>query len=243
MNQTEAKERLANLGAVITNDHFVYTSGRHGSAYVAKDTLSPHPNEIRLFGRAIAENFLQSGIEVVAGPAVASIPLVQWTAHWLGELGGREILAVYAEQREEVVCAALDEPLKIGANITLMRGQKLIKRISGFVLNRGYDKLVKGKRVLVVDDILTTGGSAKSVVDAVRNAGGEPVAVAAICNRGGVTPDKVGNVQEVFAVLDVTLESWAADANEPCPLCAAGKPINTTFGHGKQFLEALAARK
>lgn len=152
MTQDQAKIRLAQLGAVLTNNHFVYTSGRHGSVYVAKDMISPHPTDICAFGKAIAQKFLGQGIGVIAGPAVASIPLVQWTAHWLGKLDGNEVLAVYAE-----------------------REKSAIPREPKFALGRGYDKLAKGRRVLVVDDILTTGGSAESVVEAVRAAGGYPL--------------------------------------------------------------------
>ena len=48
---------------------------------------------------------------------------------------------------------------------------------------RGYDKIVKGKNVLVVEDAPTTGGSAKKVVDIVNNVGGKVVAVTVMVNK------------------------------------------------------------
>src|SRR5262249_57456803 len=49
----------------------------------------------------------------------------------------------------------------------------------GLALRRGYDHLVAGRRVLVVEDIITTGGSVKQAVAAVRAASGEVVMAAA----------------------------------------------------------------
>ena len=43
--QHNALRVLGHVGAVLTNDHFVYTSGKHGSAYVNKDAIYPHTNE------------------------------------------------------------------------------------------------------------------------------------------------------------------------------------------------------
>ena len=76
-----------------------------------------------------------------------------------------------------------------------------------FVLNRGYAEHVRGKRVLVVDDILTTGGSVEAVVRAVLEAGGIVVGVAVLVNRGGVTAETIG-VAQLYALANVSLESW-----------------------------------
>jgi orotate phosphoribosyltransferase len=103
-----------------------------------------------------------------------------------------------------------------------------------FILKRGFDKLVTNKRVLVVEDILNTGGSVASVIRAVQDAGGTVVAVAAICNRGGVTADQL-QVPQLVSLVNVTMESWEA---KDCPLCRDNVPINTKVGHGAQFLAA-----
>lgn len=77
------------------------------------------------------------------------------------------------------------------------------------------------ERVLVVEDIVTTGGSAREVVDAVREAGGEPVAVGALIDRGDpVRPPDLGVPLKALVRLDVT--SWEESG---CPLCAAGEPL------------------
>jgi orotate phosphoribosyltransferase len=101
------------------------------------------------------------------------------------------------------------------------------------IFRRGYDALVAGRRVLVVEDILTTGGSARTVVQAVEKAGGTVVGVAALCNRGGVTADLLGSPQ-LYSLASVPLESWSA---EECPLCASGVPVNTRLGKGAAFVK------
>ena len=102
-----------------------------------------------------------------------------------------------------------------------------------FVIKRGYDRLVSARRVLVVEDVLTTGGSAEKTVESVRAANGIVVGLAALCNRGGVTPQMVGNVPKMFALASVTLETWS---EAECPLCAQGIPVNVSVGHGKEFM-------
>src|SRR3990167_10982176 len=100
MDEKRILELLAEVGAVITDSHIVYTSGKHGSAYVNKDAVYPHTKEISGLCHALAEHFLRSGVEVVVGPALGGIILSQWTAHHLSELSGREIFGVYDEKLE-----------------------------------------------------------------------------------------------------------------------------------------------
>jgi orotate phosphoribosyltransferase len=199
---------LARVGALITGDHLIYTSGRHGSSYVNKDALYPHTAATSQVCAGIARRFAEAGVEVVAGPTVGGVIMAQWTAHHLAALTGREVLAVYAEE----------EVGEGGARRRLFR--------------RGYDTLVAGRRVLVVEDILTTGGSVRLVVEAVAAAGGTVVGVGALCNRGGVSAEAIG-APELFSLSTVPMESFAA---EECPLCAAGVPVNTRVGKGAAFV-------
>ena len=104
----------------------------------------------------------------------------------------------------------------------------------GMALRRGYDRLVRGRRVLVVEDVVNTGGSVQQAIAAVRVAGGEVVAVAALCNRGGVTAEALG-VPVLQALLEVRLDSWPA---AECPLCRDGVPVNLDVGKGWEFVAA-----
>lgn len=219
MKEEEVLQLLDKVGAVITNSHIVYTSGMHGTAYINKDAVYPHTAETSRLCRAIAERFADYGVEVVIAPAIGGVILSQWTAHHLTELTGREVLGVYAEKR----AISATEPGK------LIR----VPPDDTFVLKRGYDKLVAGKNVLVVEDVLTTGGSAKRVVEATRALGGKVIGLGVLCNRGGIRPQDVADVPELFALVNVELDAWdKAD----CPLCAEDISINTDVGKGKEFL-------
>lgn len=197
---------LTKAGAIIKDGHIVYTSGKHGSAYVNKDALYPHTKDTSKLCREIAKQFADDNVEVVVAPAIGGVILSQWVAYHLSQMTGREILGVYAEKTDSG-----DE----------------------FVIKRGYDKLIKGKNVLVVEDILTTGGSVKKVIEVVRSLGGKVIGLGAICNRGKVTPQDVADPGKMFALVNIELDMWdEAD----CPLCARGYPINTDVGKGREYL-------
>jgi orotate phosphoribosyltransferase len=84
-----------------------------------------------------------------------------------------------------------------------------------------------------VEDVLTTGGSAKKVVEATRALGGNIVGLGVLCNRGGITPEDVANPPKLFALVNIKLDAW--DETE-CPLCAQSVPINTDVGKGREYL-------
>ncbi len=214
MMKKTAGEILGEVGAIITGSHIVYTSGRHGRDYVNKDAVYPHTAIISDLCRNIAAQFVGYGPEVVVAPAIGGVILSQWVAHHLShllEVSIQDILAVYAEKADD----------------------------GSFVIKRGYDKLVKGKRVLVVEDILNTGGSVKKVVEAVRFIGGDVIGLGALCNRGGVTPKDVGDVPRLITLANVSMDSWAEDE---CPMCAQQIPINIDVGKGREFLARQKAK-
>ena len=80
---------------------------------------------------------------------------------------------------------------------------------TGFVLRRGF-QVAPGERIMVVEDIVTTGGSALKVIDTVRASGGEVVGVGLLCDRSGGAVDF--GVPIVEALLQLHIESYAADA-------------------------------
>jgi orotate phosphoribosyltransferase len=93
------------------------------------------------------------------------------------------------------------------------------ERVDGVLtLRRGFT-LAPADHVLVVEDVLTTGGSTRETMEVARLAGGHVVGAAAIVDRSGGT-----------AAFDVPFESLlpmavTAHAPESCPLCAQGLPV------------------
>lgn len=196
---------LTRLGAVIIDRHFVYTTGKHGSAYINKDAVYPHTVETSHLCETIAAHFKDRDVQTVIAPAVGAVILSQWVAFHLTQQKGRTVAGVYAEKAGD----------------------------TSFTIQRGYDQFVTDRDVLIVEDVLNTGGSARKVVDAVRAISGRVHAVAALCNRGCVTPHDLGDVPELFALADVQLDAWD---EAQCPLCRQGVPINTTVGKGREYL-------
>ncbi len=86
---------------------------------------------------------------------------------------------------------------------------------------RGFE-LGAGKRVLVVDDVLTTGGSIREVIEAVRAQGAEVAGVGVLVDR---TNGKIDFGVPFFACLSVEVASWARDE---CELCRQGVPLVIT---------------
>lgn len=82
---------------------------------------------------------------------------------------------------------------------------------------RGFSVPV-GARVLVVEDVVTTGGSVAEVIELVREAGGEPVAVTSIIDRGGPKAFDV----PLHPLLRLKVDSWEPDS---CAMCVAGVPL------------------
>ncbi len=204
---------LKSVGAIMTDSHFVGTSGRHMPAYINKDALTSHTKHTSDVGKLFAEKFKNKNIEVVVAPAVAGIPLSQWTAFHLGKLYKKEVLSVFTEK-------ALNQ-----------NGEE------DQIFKRGYDALVKGKRVLVVEDITTTGSSIKKVIESVKNAGGKVVAASVMINRDPklVNSKSVGVPFSSLGVFQVP-----SYEESDCPLCKKDIPINTKLGHGKKFLSSVA---
>jgi orotate phosphoribosyltransferase len=83
-------------------------------------------------------------------------------------------------------------------------------------LRRGF-ALPAGTPVVVVEDVITTGGSTREVIEAVRGREGRVLAAGSLVDRSGGTAD-VGVPQA--SLLHVEVPTWAA---ADCPLCAEGQ--------------------
>ena len=99
----------------------------------------------------------------------------------------------------------------------------------GMVLRRGFE-IAQGEKVIVCEDIITTGGSALKASRVIESLGGEVVAFASLANRGfckrvggndtAKTECKLPKEIPLFALDDFTFEMYAP---EDCPLCKEGK--------------------
>jgi orotate phosphoribosyltransferase len=141
-------------------------------------------------------------------------------AFYGAEIVGELIRAGLANGIESVASPAIGG-LVIGFAVAQALGVPFLwtERQNGeMTLRRGFT-LSKGERILVVEDVITTGGSTRECIAALEANGGKVVAAASIIDRSNGTAD-VGVPRIALVSLDVP--SYAADT---CPMCASGTTL------------------
>jgi orotate phosphoribosyltransferase len=124
------------------------------------------------------------------------------------------------ERRFDCVAAPAVGGIIIGFAVAQALGVKFIfseRQGGAMVFRRGFE-IPEGARVLVVEDVVTTGGSVAEVIELVRSAGGEPVVVTSLIDRGGPKAFDLALV----SLLRLEVESWDP---ESCGLCSENVPL------------------
>jgi orotate phosphoribosyltransferase len=132
---------------------------------------------------------------------------------------GSAIAQKFREQGIETVASPAIGGLIIGYEVARNLGARFIwtEREQGqMTLRRGFT-VRAGERVLVVEDVITTGGSTRETIDALKSHGAEIVAAASIIDRSGGNAD-VGVPRLSLATLNVP-----AATPEDCDACARGE--------------------
>ena len=133
---------------------------------------------------------------------------------------GRAIAERFRGEGVETVAAPAIGGIVIGWEVARALGARSVwtEREAGrMTLRRGFT-VGRGESVLVVEDVVTTGGSTRETADALREEGARVVGAASIIDRSGGRAD-VGVPRFALATLDVPTYAPAA-----CPLCARGLP-------------------
>ena len=202
------RERLA-MDEVIKEGHFKLTSGRHSRVYINKDDIYSNESLFRTVVNMMCTAIvLDYGyFDIITGPAIAGAVLAAPISLNLGKP------FVYPEKkmelsRESYMCHG--EPHFYNNIVS-----------TGMEFRRGYDKKLKGKRVVIVEDIITTGKSVNQTIDAIKECGGTVDKIFAIWNRTGAffSPPTDG---DVISLINEYVESW--DEKE-CELCKEGIPL------------------
>lgn len=188
--------------------HFVFSSSKHGDAYLNKDLIYAHPALFTELARMLASLCSMSRPQIIVGASMGGALLANRVASVFYEAGFSNILSAYAEE--------------------IMIEKEKIR-----VFRREYDKLIESKRVLVVEDIGTSGDTTRKVVRAVRLIGGEVTGIGVVWNRGEVDLSdlKVPLVRYLVKKIVGMLYS-----ESECPMCKEGMPINTSVGEGEEFV-------
>lgn len=170
--------------------HFLLKSGRHSDRYLEKFAVLQHPTYAVEIGRRLAATLAPYDPGLVVGPTTGGVLLSFETARQLEPLLGHPVRGIFAEPT--------------GAGIRALR--------------RGW-AVANEDRVVLVDDILTTGASLVETVAAVQAQGASPLAAVVIVDRSTEAVD-VGCA--LHALGRIEIDSWAPDA---CPRCADGQPL------------------
>jgi orotate phosphoribosyltransferase len=104
------------------------------------------------------------------------------------------------------------------------------ERVDGSMTLRRAQALDPGERVLIVEDVVTTGGSAAEVLELARAAHATVVGVACLVDRTTAQPPF-----RLHSLVRIEARDWAPEA---CPLCAAGEPLTSP---GSRFLASGGA--
>ncbi len=133
----------------------------------------------------------------------------------------QELARRFEDQNVELVIGPMTGGILLAHEVGKALGTRAIftERENGkMTLRRGF-RIEKGQRVLIVEDIVTTGGSVREVVDVVNEAGGEIVGVGLLVNRSGGKADFGVPNEKVQALLNLTVPTFRPDN---CPLCQDG---------------------
>jgi len=145
-----------------------------------------------------------------------------------------QLCAAMAEKFKDAEIETVVGPVTGGILLAHETGKSLgtraifTERVDGKMTFRRGFSLREGERVLIVEDIVTTGGSIKEVIEVVKAAGAVPVAVSMLVDRSGGKAD-FGDVPST-ALLTMDVETYSPDT---CPLCAKGVPMTKRGRTGK----------
>lgn len=146
----------------------------------------------------------------------------------------KELAARFADQKVDTVLGPMTGGILLAHEVGKALGTRAIftERENGkMTLRRGF-KLAPEERVLIVEDIVTTGGSVREVVDVVKAAEADIVGVGLLVDRSGGRADFGVPNEKVQALLKLDVQTYAS---EDCPLCQEGTPLTE---RGSKHLKA-----
>jgi orotate phosphoribosyltransferase len=201
-------EELFRRSGALTEGHFQLKSGRHSERYL--------------------EKFL-----VLQDPAATSELCGYWAAAYR-RADGRPTVDVVAGPTTGGVILAFETARQLGVRGIFAEEVAGVDGAKRREFRRGF-RIEPGERVVLVDDILTTGGSLLAMLPAVEAAGGEILSCHVLVDRSGglatLTSPETGRVYPLSAL-------WTLDVptHEPgpatCPRCRDGTPLQTPGSSG-----------
>jgi orotate phosphoribosyltransferase len=205
-------EILRRTGAYRTGDHFLLPSGHHAPEFIDKALVTTEPSFTEGLGDVIAKHFAPWPADIILSTGPGALILAHCVAR---VLPSRPIL-VYATK------GFTEQGRRV----------RLPDEFTRFV--------VRGSKVLVVEDLITTGETIRLLIQMVEAAGGSVVGIGCLWQRA----TKVDLGTDVFSLVNRDFPTYEPAS---CPLCARGLPLNVEFARAEppveEPLEAPRARR
>ena len=184
----DAAIRIFEEVGAIRHGHFELTSGLHSATYVQCALVLQYPKYAEQLGRALAAEFMDMRVDCVASPALGGVIIGHEVARAIPPgPGGKPVRAIFVERDS----------------------------LGVLTLRRGF-QVAPDERVLVVEDVWTTGGSTCETIRVLEEAGARVIAAGALVDRSG---GRIELPVRTEALIDLKIDSY--DASE-CPLCRDG---------------------
>ncbi|MGD9680257.1 MAG: orotate phosphoribosyltransferase [Candidatus Obscuribacterales bacterium] len=196
--------------------HFLLTSGKHSNEYMQCQKVMQYPRLGNFLAELLIGKVIEAGIhpEVVVGPAMGAIHWEVFVAQALERHNLKESGTMSGYFLDiDTVCDALPGNITDGMTRAVF-AEKIVGE-NTFEIRRGVE-LARGQKVLVVEDVTTTGGSSRRVLELLNEMGCEPVAVGAVVDRSG---SRITYDTPFIKLLTVDLATY--DKKE-CPMCKTG---------------------
>jgi orotate phosphoribosyltransferase len=199
MDNKKINSILEKTGA-LKRGHFKLSSGLHSEYYLQCALVLQHSEYAEFLGKELAKKLKGLRIDAVISPAVGGLIIGHEVARALKKR------AIFAER----VAPPLSTAKRCFGN----------QQGAGFTLRRGFE-IRPGEKILVVEDVVTTGKSSLEVGNMVESMGANIAGYAAICDRSS----KRINFEKAFYNL-IRFE-FKTYSPEVCPLCHKKVPVDT----------------
>ncbi len=200
MTENEIKELFLKTNAFLEG-HFLLSSGLHSPYYIQCAKVLQYPFYAEKLCKALIKKIKSHDIDidVVIGPALGAVIVSYECAYQASKAYSKHIRGIFAERDKQD-----NDKLK---------------------LRRGFE-IKPGEKVLVVEDVITTGKSTRETIDLVKVYGGNIVAVASLIDR---RPEKldyfVDNNKDKYPFFTLWKLEIPTYQPENCPLCKEGLPL------------------
>ena len=201
-------ERIFRDAGAFREGHFQLKSGRHGDAYVEK-------------------------FQVLQDPEATSELCGLWAAR-VRNRDGDPIIDVVAGPTTGGIILAFETARQLGLRSIFAEEVRDADGTTHRAFRRGF-RIEPGERVLLVDDILTTGGSLLAMIPAVEEQGGEIVECDVLVDRSGgkaaLESPASGRSYALRSLWQLELPTYEPGA-KTCPRCADGTPLHAPGSTG-----------